>query len=160
MARDAVDRNEQRDRLLQLLRKHGTTFVELGRNLGSRMGLHPTDSTALVEILEAQDRGTPLTASELSRRVGLTGGATSSLLNRLEGAGHIQRARGSTDRRIVILHATDGVEAEIDRYFDPLTERMGAMMQEYPPEMLQEFERFLTGVCETMISYSKTLSPP
>jgi MarR family transcriptional regulator, organic hydroperoxide resistance regulator len=136
--------NDQRDRLLELLRTHGTTFRDVGRDLGARMGLHATDAAALVEILEAQDRGEPLTQSGLSHRVGLTGGATSSLLNRLEEAGHVRRARDSADRRVVTLHATDGVDARVDDYFDPLTGRVDAMMGGYSPETLAEIERFLT----------------
>ncbi|MET0426078.1 MAG: MarR family transcriptional regulator [Actinoplanes sp.] len=136
--------NDQRDRLLELLRTHGTTFRDVGRDLGARMGLHTTDAAALVEILEAQDRGEPLTQSGLSHRIGLTGGATSSLLNRLEEAGHVRRVRDSADRRVVTLHATDGVDAKVDNYFDPLTGRVDAMLAGYAPETLAEFERFLT----------------
>ena len=147
--------NEQRERLLQGLRTHGAAYAELGRKLGSRMGLHTTDARALVEILEAGDRGTPLTQSELSHRIGLTGGATSSLLNRLEEAGHVRRARDSADRRIVTLHATDGVDARIDRFFDPLSDRIGAMMDHYSPQTLAEFDRFLTELGETMNAYLK-----
>jgi DNA-binding MarR family transcriptional regulator len=151
---DASDpTDEQRDRLLQGLREHGTVFGELGRLFGAKMGLHTTDATALVEILSAQDRGAPLTQVELSQHVGLTPGATSAMLNRLEAAGHVTRARDSADRRVVTLRATAGVDAMVDRFFDPLAERMGAMMTRYPPELLTEFERFLDDVCTTMNTY-------
>ena len=138
------------EQLLQALRAYGMTFRDLGRDFGVRMGLHTTDATALVEILEAQDRGTPLTQSALSDRVGLTRGATSTLLNRLEDAGHVRRVRDHTDRRVVTLHATDGVEAMVDRYFDPLLVEAGAVMQRYSPAMLAEFGRFLTDYCAAM----------
>ena len=140
----AQDDNEQRDRILQALRVHGMAFREIGRDFGVRMGLHATDATALVEILEAQDRGTPLTQSGLSRRIGLTPGATSSLLNRLEEAGHVTRARDHADRRIVTLRAAPGVEAGIGRYFGPLVDRADALMRHYPPEVLAGIEQFLT----------------
>ncbi|MFI5844705.1 MarR family winged helix-turn-helix transcriptional regulator [Catenuloplanes sp. NPDC051500] len=143
----------QRDRLLQGLREHGTVFGELGRQFGARMGLHTTDGHALVEILSAQDRGAPLTQAELGHRVGLTPGATSALLNRLEAAGHVTRSRDSVDRRVVTLRSTDGVEAMVGRFFGPLADRMGAMMSTYPPELLAEFERFLAEVCATMDAY-------
>jgi DNA-binding MarR family transcriptional regulator len=145
--------DEQRERLLAALRAHGTTYREVGRDLGEKMGLHTTDATALVEILEAQDRGAPLTQSALSHLVGLTGGATSSLLNRLEEAGHVRRVRDQADRRVVTLHATDGVDARVDEYFDPLTERLDALMSHYRPETLSEFERFLTEYCAILTSH-------
>ncbi len=151
------DAHAQRDRLLMLLRDHGTLFSELGRRLGASAGLHHTDAHALVEILGAYDNGTPLTQAELSKRIGLTPGATSSLLNRLETAGHIERVRNNVDRRLVTLHATPGVDEMVDRFFDPLTDRMGAMMDRYPPEVLKEFERFLGDVCTTMNGYIEDL---
>ncbi|RFA09814.1 hypothetical protein B7R54_11805 [Subtercola boreus] len=145
--------NAQHDRLLTALRMHGTAFSDMGRQLGLSAGLHTTDANALVHILAAQDAGAPLTQTQLSHRVGLTGGATSSLLNRLEDAGHIRRARDNADRRIVTLHSTDGVEELIDGFFDPLAERLGTVMDRYSPEVLAEFERFLSDVAVTMDDY-------
>ena len=144
---------QQRDRLLEALRAHGMAFAELGRHFGAKMGLHTTDATALVEILSAEDRGALLTPAGLSHRVGLTPGATSSLLNRLEEAGHVTRVRDSADRRVVTLRATEGVEAMMDRFFDPLVEQAGAMMGTYSPEALAEIERFLTEFVAMMDGY-------
>ncbi len=157
MAGHTRDVEAQRDRLLEVLRTHGTAFGELGRRFGSTMGLHTTDATALVAILEAQDRGRPLTQSELSHHVGLTTGATSSLLNRLEDAGHIRRARDSADRRVVTLHASEGIDAAVAQFFGPLTDRATALMQRYRPEVLTEFERFLGEYCSTMSAYIKDI---
>ncbi|GGF27777.1 MarR family winged helix-turn-helix transcriptional regulator [Subtercola lobariae] len=148
----------QRDRILAGLRMHGAAFADMGHQFGVNSGLHTTDATALVEILAAQDAGQPLTQTQLSHRIGLTGGATSSLLNRLEDAGHIKRARDNADRRVVTLHSTDGVESMIDDFFDPLAERMGAMLASYSPETLAEIERFLGEVTQTMTEYLSEVS--
>jgi len=152
-ARSEGELNEQRDRLLEGLRAYGTVFGELGRLLGASMGLHTTDAQALVEILSAHDRGTPLTQVELSQRIGLTAGATSSLINRLEQAGHVTRARESADRRVVTLHPTAGVDAMVDRFFGPLIDRAGAMMAGYSPQALAEVERFVTDYVAMMNGY-------
>jgi DNA-binding MarR family transcriptional regulator len=148
----------QRDRLLEGLRDHGVAFSELGRRFGTAVGLHVTDAQALVEILNAQDRGVPLTARELSRRVGLTAGATSSLLNRLEAVGHIQRVRDSADRRVVTLHADEAVDRMLDEFFAPLADRMGAVMAAYPPDLLRDFERFLADITGTMNTFAGELA--
>ena len=150
MADEAGGPEGQRDRLLEGLRAHGMAFAELGRHFGARMGLHTTDAQALVEILSAEDRGAPLTQAGLSQRVGLTPGATSSLLNRLEEAGHVTRTRDSADRRVVTLRATAGVEGMLDRFFDPLVDQADAMMKNYSPQALAEVERFLTDFVALM----------
>jgi DNA-binding MarR family transcriptional regulator len=150
----------QRDRLLAALRAHGTVFAELGRLFGDRTGLHTTDANALVEILSAQDRGAPLTQAALGNRVGLTAGATSSLLNRLEKAGHVIRVRDSVDRRVVTLRAADGVDEMVDRFFAPLVARVDAMMTGHSPEALAHVERFVTDYVATMNGFVADLSRP
>ncbi|HUR02775.1 MAG TPA: MarR family transcriptional regulator [Nonomuraea sp.] len=140
--------------LLEALRSHAMAFNELGRKLGAQAGLHVTDANALVEILGAQDSGQPLTQTQLSQRIGLSTAATSSLLNRLENAGHVRRARDSADRRLVTLHSTDSAEALVDRFFDPLVERMSALADTYPPQTLAAFTRFLEEICATMTAYA------
>lgn len=141
-------------RLLEGLRAHGIAFNELGRRLGAQAGLHVTDASALVEILGAQDSGRPLTQTQLSQRIGLTTAATSSLLNRLEAAGHVRRFRDSADRRLVTLHSTDSAEALVDRFFDPLVMRMSALADTYSPQELAAFTRFLEEICGTMSTYA------
>jgi MarR family transcriptional regulator, organic hydroperoxide resistance regulator len=153
-------REGQRDRLLEALRNHGTAFSALARQFGVSAGLHITDATALVEILNAEDRGAPLTQAGLGHLVGLTTGATSSLLNRLEGAGHIRRQRDDTDRRVVHLHATTGVDAMVDRFFAPVVDRLAAVMDTYPPEVLTQFEHFVTDVAAAMTGYAEEVATP
>lgn len=69
-----------------------------------------------MEILAAEGRGQPLTPARLAARIALTPGATSTLLNRLEDAGHVVRTREHTDRRIVILHSTRTVHETADAF--------------------------------------------
>lgn len=153
-----ADADAQRNRLLEALRGHGMAFAELGRHFAARMGLHSTDGHALVEILSAEERGAPLTQAALSHRVGLTPGATSSLLNRLEKAGHVTRARDSADRRIVTLRATEGVDALMNDFFDPLVVRVDAMLARYSPEELAHAERFITEYVATMDAYAEDIA--
>lgn len=136
--------------LVEGLRAHGRAYRSVERRFGTDMGLHSTDATALVEIMEAQEAGRPLTQSELGQRVGLTAGATSSLLNRLEDQGHIERVRSRVDRRVVSLRATQETEAMVERFFRPLGERVGSVMSSFSPAVLAEVERFLVDVTTVM----------
>ncbi|MFG1602470.1 MarR family transcriptional regulator [Actinoplanes sp. NPDC049265] len=153
-------REGQREKLLEALRNHGTAFSALARQFGVSAGLHITDATALVEILNAEDRGAPLTQAGLGHLVGLTTGATSSLLNRLEGAGHVRRQRDDADRRVVHLHATEGVDAMVDHFFAPLVDRLAAVMDAYRPEVLAQFEQFVTDVATAMTAYAAEVGAP
>lgn len=144
---------QQRERIMERFRAYGRAFGELGRLFAHGLGLHSTDAAALVEIIAAEERGEPLSQSALSQRIGLTAGATSSLLSRLEKHGHVTRSRVKDDRRVVTLHSTPEIHRTVDRFFDPLGARLDEMMAMYPREVLGQIERFVVELCATMESY-------
>jgi DNA-binding MarR family transcriptional regulator len=150
-AYDAVP--QQRERLNDALRAYGAAYAELARQFAASEGLHSTDAVALIEILAAEERGTPLSPARLSEKIGLSAGATSTLLNRLELAGHVLRSRVHTDRRIVTLHSTPNVQSIADAFFQPLGERIAGVMAQHPTEILEMFEHMLEDLTETMESY-------
>jgi DNA-binding MarR family transcriptional regulator len=144
---------QQAERLNEALRAYGASYTQLAREFAASEGLHSTDAIALVEILAAEERGTPLSPARLSDRIGLTAGATSTLLNRLESAGHVVRSRVHADRRVVTLHSTQKVQTIADDFFRPLGDRVAAVMAEHPPELLREFEKLLGDLRTTIEGY-------
>ena len=149
----AIIDDDRLERLTEALRTYGATYAQLGREFAASEGLHTSDATALLEILAAEERGTPLSPARLSERIGLTFGATSTLLNRLEAAGHVARSRVHTDRRIVSLHSTQGVHQLAGDFFGPLGQRLAHVMQAYPPEVLDQFESLLRELRDSMEGY-------
>ena len=140
------------EQLLSALRAWGGVFGELGRQFGVHHGMHGTDASALVHIVGAEERGEPLTQAQLSRLVGLTTGATSSLLNRLEAAGHVERLRDRADRRVVTLRSTALMHREVERFFAAASSELDAVVQDYSAqdlarvtELLQRMTRSLEG---------------
>lgn len=137
----------------EALRTYGAAYAQVGRAFAEREDLHSTDAAAMIEILAAEDAGEPLSPAKLSERIGLSFGATSTLLNRLEAVGHITRSRTHSDRRIVTLHSTPGVQDLADAFFDPLGERLARKMSERSPEFLLEFAQLLTDLRLEMLDY-------
>lgn len=144
------DVNGYRERILMGLRMFGSNYTEFTRRFATSLGVHSTDATALMEIFYAEDMGNPLSPARLSERIGLTSGATTALLNRLEEAGYVVRSREHTDRRIVTLHSGPNVRTSGYAFFQPLTDHMTAMCAEYSSEQLQAIEEFLNHVHTTM----------
>ncbi|ACZ21041.1 transcriptional regulator [Sanguibacter keddieii DSM 10542] len=142
------------EQLLEALTAYGATYAQVGREFATTAGLHTTDATALVEILGAEERGTPLTPARLSERIGLSFGATSTLLNRLEAAHHVERSRGHADRRLVTLHSTPTVHEVAERFFDPLGERVTAVLAPYSDEEVARLARMLAEVRQAMETYA------
>lgn len=98
------------------LRDWAVTFAELSHHLASWTGLPVSDANALGQVVWAEVAGEPLSPAGLSRRIGMTTGATSILLDRLESAGHVERHRESTDRRRITLRATPAAHGESQRF--------------------------------------------
>ena len=83
-----------------------------------RLGISPTDLRCL-DIIQGRDG---LTAGELASASGLTTGAVTAVIDRLEHAGYARRARDESDRRKVIVEVTDRHYKEADRIWGPLME--------------------------------------
>ena len=131
MGEGASEHQQAADQLLSALRAWGAVFGEFSRQFGVHHGLHGTDASALVHIVGAEERGEPLTQAELSRLIGLTTGATSSLLNRLEVAGHVERRRDRADRRVVTLRSTALMHHEVEEFFAAASRGLSAIVGDY-----------------------------
>ena len=140
-----------REQLMDGLRAFGASYAELTRRFAGHLGLRSTEASALVEILVAEDKRAPITPGRLADRVGLSSGAMTNLLHRLEAAGHVERRRDQTDRRRVTLRSGPQLYAPAQEFFGGmLVERLDAMVGQYPEDRLQEFEAFLAHLRATM----------
>ncbi len=146
----STDVAAQRERLMEGFTAFGGRYTEFSRRFAAWLGLYSTDATALLEITAAEERGTPLSPARLSKRIQLSSGATTALLNRLEAAGHIVRTREHEDRRVVTLRSSTDIQARADTFFRSLAGRLDALMAEYPPELLQQVETLVTRMCSAM----------
>jgi DNA-binding MarR family transcriptional regulator len=80
-------------------------------------GLHTTDIGALAAVLDADE---PVTPGMLRGRLGLTSGAVTACLDRLERAGHIRRTRDAADRRMIRIEYADEARLAARAFFRPL----------------------------------------
>ena len=131
------DSNEkQRAAVVEVLRAFAALQTELGRAFARSHRMHPTDASAIVDILLAERHGRVMTPARLAASIGLTTGATSSLLRRLEAAGHIVRRHDHADRRVVTLHSTQEIHDSADAYFEPIAQKLDSVLRCYPPDDL------------------------
>jgi MarR family transcriptional regulator, organic hydroperoxide resistance regulator len=145
--------SDEHERVVESLQAFAATRGELARIFARSQQMHTTDAAAIVEIINAEQRGQQLTPARLAERLALTTGATSTLLNRLEGAGLIVRTRGHSDRRVVTLHATPAVEEAADAFFAPLAHRLRAATSDYSAAELQLIEGFVDRLRTAMTTY-------
>ncbi|MFI2782395.1 MarR family winged helix-turn-helix transcriptional regulator [Streptomyces sp. ALB3] len=122
------------------LRRMNGEINRLVHSFAQAQGLHATDVQALGAILDAD---VPLTPGRLRQHLGLTSGAVTACLDRLERSGHIRRARESSDRRVVHLYYEPGARAAARSFFMPLAEAAAGARRHAEPQELEAALRFL-----------------
>lgn len=129
------------------LRRMNGEINRLAHGFAGGHGLHATDVQALAAILDA---GEPMTPGRLREHLGLTSGAVTACVDRLERAGHVRRVRESADRRVVHLRYVPEAREAARTYFLPLAEAAAATRAHFDDEELAVVVRFLTAMNEEL----------
>ncbi|MER5198438.1 MarR family winged helix-turn-helix transcriptional regulator [Streptomyces sp. NPDC002884] len=129
------------------LRRMNGEINRLTHGFAGDQGLHATDVQALAAILDADG---PMTPKRLREHLGLTSGAVTACVDRLERAGHIRRVRESADRRVVHLYYAADARSVARTYFRPLAEATSAARSRFTEEELSVVLRFLTAMGEEL----------
>ncbi|MCU0270799.1 MAG: MarR family transcriptional regulator [Acidimicrobiales bacterium] len=115
-----------------------TAFVHA---VGQRLGLNPTD----FDCVDLLDSAGPLTPGQLAEHTGLTTGAVSGIVDRLETAGWVTRTRDPGDGRRVLVELAHTRHAEVLPHYrnvlatlDQLTRRIDASTQRAVVDVLDE----------------------
>ncbi len=111
------------------------------RAAAARIGMTVTD-VQVIDILEASG---PMTAGQLAEVTGLTTGAITGMLNRLEEARLVHRERDPTDGRRVIVRLASGQDnlREIGTLFDALGKAWEESASQYDDEQVALLLEFL-----------------
>jgi DNA-binding MarR family transcriptional regulator len=78
----------------------------------------------------------PVTAGELAHATGLTSGAATRMIDRLEAAGLVRRVHDTGDRRRVLVGIATDRLAEIDAVLEPSRRRLAEVFLSYTDEQL------------------------
>jgi DNA-binding MarR family transcriptional regulator len=132
-----------RAELVRLLQRHAVEAVRLNRAFAEHHDMHPTDWSALLAVMQGDRSGTPLSPGELGQRLGMSSGATTAVVDRLERAGHVRRVPDERDRRRLTLHRAENAAALLAAFVDPLNASMDTLMIGYSGPELAAVQRFL-----------------
>jgi len=118
----------------------------VNQQLARWLGLPSSDATALSHVVWDAEAGTPISPVALSRRMGMTSGATTLLVDRLEAAGHVTRSRESTDRRRVTLRPTDRARRQFEDFLEVAGAEVADVLEQTDPDELVVVARFLDAM--------------
>lgn len=124
---------EQREEAIQgineKLREMSTETIMFHQAVADVLGLHITDH----KCLDLIHRFGAMPAGRLAELTGLTTGAVTGIIDRLEEAGYVRRVDDPKDRRRTIVEPTRNrkLEKKIEAIFMPLHERMHKLLSSY-----------------------------
>ena len=126
-------------RLMAAMRRASALGVLLSQAVAQKAGLNSVDLECLDLILV----GGPATAGQIGKRTGLTSGAVTGLIDRLERAGFVRRIADPHDRRKVLVEVREGSMEALDAMFRPVREAMTTLLADYDDEDIARFAEFL-----------------
>ncbi|NKQ55179.1 MarR family transcriptional regulator [Amycolatopsis sp. K13G38] len=130
------------------LGREGSTLAVLRHaRIAEMMGLSATDHKALDLASRAEG---PLTAGRIAQLTGLSTGAVTGVIDRLERAGFVRRVRDEQDRRKVLVELTPFDEEKYAPLFASALDVMESVLQRFSPEEREIVERFERALQERM----------
>ncbi|HTT82768.1 MAG TPA: MarR family transcriptional regulator [Rhizomicrobium sp.] len=111
--------------------------------VAGRLGINSTD----LECLDLVERG-PVAAGTLAEATGLTTGAITGVINRLERAGFVRREADPSDRRKVLVRALPAVAEKVEPQFRPMQRAAANALASYRTEELALLLDFLSRLRE------------
>jgi DNA-binding MarR family transcriptional regulator len=146
-----VTKTRKRAKLLQRIqdlgRKISTQTVFLHQAIAQSVGLNATD-TKCVDLIISDPNGT-VTAGRLSELTGLTTGAITHILDRLEKRGVVERVRDTEDRRRVFVRVRGESLAPLLPKYETLAKAYLSLAEQYS-------DAELSLICSYMESTSRT----
>ncbi|MCX5206422.1 MarR family transcriptional regulator [Streptomyces sp. NBC_00237] len=130
-----------------------TAVVLFHEAVGRQLGLSAADQRALSLIR----REGPFTAGVLAQRIGVTSGAATGLIDRLERGGHVRRAADAGDRRRILVEARP--DAPGTGALEELGRAMGVFMARYDADELAVIEDYVRGTIEVLGEQTRRLGP-
>ena len=134
-------------RIGNIVRRMGAQSVIVSQTVAARFGLNTTDLEGL-DLIQLQGQAT---AGQLAAATGLTSGAVTALIDRLERAGYVERVGDPNDRRRVLVRIREGSIVEIAKVYAPMQKRMFALWSQYSADELAVIEDFLTRSLELSV---------
>lgn len=144
--RDAARLDLERQLSEQLGRRLSARTMLFHEAVAEKLGLNATD----LKCLDLARSEAPVTAGRIAEMTGLTTAAVTSVIDRLEASGLVQRVRDTGDRRRVHVVPLPERAAEVGQLFESLDKAMNRLYGEYTSEQLALIREFAGKLEEIM----------
>ena len=136
------------------VRRMGAQSVMTSQAVAARFGLHTTD----LECLDLIFLRGQASATELAQATGLTSGAITALIDRLERAGYIARFADPADRRRVLVRVDSQAIAPIASTYAPMQKRMVELWSTFSEAQLATVLEFVARSTDLAVACTEEIS--
>jgi DNA-binding MarR family transcriptional regulator len=150
-----MKREETIHTIVERFREMSIETIMFHQAIADVLGLHITDHKSLDLI----HRFGSMPAGKLAELTGLTTGAVTGIIDRLEKVGYVKRTNDPKDRRRTIIESTKNrkLEKKIEAIFMPLHERIYKLLSLYSDGELAFLLNVMTELIENTHRESKRL---
>lgn len=143
------------ERFATLGRQLSQATVFFHEQIAEHVGLSATDHKCLDLAVQAEQ---PLTAGQIAELSGLSTGAVTGVIDRLERAGFVRRVRDPHDRRKVLVEVSRGSLARYGNVYDGLTAALDRSLVDYTDGELNAIERFVRDMIAALRGEAERLA--
>jgi DNA-binding MarR family transcriptional regulator len=144
------------DRLGAAVEDYQAAVNDFDREMARLLGVSETGLRCLEILIQHLPEATP---RQLADRLGLTTGSVTSLLDRLEGLGYVTRSPHPSDRRKLIVRATEAATGRAWELIGPLIGDGQRLLAGYSAEQLDLITDFLTRARGLQEAHTGRLRP-
>jgi DNA-binding MarR family transcriptional regulator len=135
----------------KVFRAYQTSNDNFDQAIADRVGMNRTD----MRCVDLLDQAGGMTAGELARAAGLTTGAVTAVVDRLERAGVARRVPDPADRRRVRIEVTPRLWELTGPLMMPFIEESRTILDDYSTEELERFAQFMRRVIEVQSRHTE-----
>jgi DNA-binding MarR family transcriptional regulator len=146
-------RNGREQQIIAAAREFSFSTVLFHHAVGDCLGVHVTDTEALALIVY---RGVS-TPAELASHTGLSSGAVTAMLDRLERHKLIDRRRNPEDRRSTLVVLAPGAQDRLEALFGPLRRAAELVVSTYSDADLDILAGFFEKLTTLLTEHRKKL---
>ncbi|NGY59337.1 MarR family transcriptional regulator [Lentzea sp. NEAU-D13] len=137
---------EALERFTWYMREISAMTIMFHTKIAEQMGVSATDEKCIDLIMRADG---PVTAGRIAELSGLSTGAVTGVIDRLERAGFVRRVRDPHDRRKVLVEVTVGDVEKFGQLFEVARQSLIEVLSHFDEGELQVIERYLQVQIET-----------
>jgi DNA-binding MarR family transcriptional regulator len=133
----------------KVIRAYQTSNDNFDQAIADHLGMNRTD----MRCIDLIDQAGGMTAGELARAAGLTSGAVTAVVDRLERAGMARRVADPSDRRRVRIEATPHLWELTGPLMEPFLSEGATILDDFSTDELERLNQLLQRVIDVQAKH-------